>query len=186
MTNATKSVMTGGCQCGAVRYALMSEPTQPASAIAACARRPSAITLRRSPACGMDLVWTQGQPASSRVRTPSSAASAGLRHAADLSLSGARPHLRLDRQPRRAGPGYAGDPVRDREQASRLREASYPARGADGRLRDAGGDGEWPRASIRTTIEGSLLDVIAGLVPAIPIREAPSLIKARWPGQARP
>jgi hypothetical protein len=27
MTHATESVMTGGCQCGAVRYALLSEPT---------------------------------------------------------------------------------------------------------------------------------------------------------------
>ena len=28
MTSVTKSVMTGGCQCGEVRYALMSEPTR--------------------------------------------------------------------------------------------------------------------------------------------------------------
>ncbi len=39
--------MTGGCQCGAVRYALLSSPTTRISAIAACARRRSARSSRR-------------------------------------------------------------------------------------------------------------------------------------------
>ena len=40
---------SGGCQCGAVRYALYAEPYGTRiSAIAACVRRPSATFYRRS------------------------------------------------------------------------------------------------------------------------------------------
>jgi len=44
----TQPTMTGGCQCGAVRYALFETRSQ-RSATAACAKRRSAARSRRSP-----------------------------------------------------------------------------------------------------------------------------------------
>jgi hypothetical protein len=62
MTNATKSVMTGGCQCGAVRYALMSEPTH--ASICHCRMCQKAFGNYFASLTGVprkDLVWTKGQ-----------------------------------------------------------------------------------------------------------------------------
>ena len=55
--------MTGGCQCGAVRYALMSEPTQ--ASICHCRMCQKAFGNYFAPLTGVprkDLVWTKGQP----------------------------------------------------------------------------------------------------------------------------
>jgi hypothetical protein len=63
MTNARKSVMTGGCQCGTVRYALMSEPTY--ASICHCRMCQKAFGNYFAPLTGVprkDLVWTTGKP----------------------------------------------------------------------------------------------------------------------------
>lgn len=55
--------MTGGCQCGAVRYALKSEPTQ--TSICHCRMCQKAFGNYFAPFTGVpteDLVWTRGQP----------------------------------------------------------------------------------------------------------------------------
>lgn len=57
----------GGCQCGRVRYALLSEPTGPS--ICHCRMCQKAFGNYFAPLAGMpraDLVWTRGQPASFR------------------------------------------------------------------------------------------------------------------------
>jgi hypothetical protein len=54
-------VMTGGCQCGAVRYALMSEPTD--ASICHCRMCQKAFGSYFAPLTGVpkkDLVWTKG------------------------------------------------------------------------------------------------------------------------------
>ncbi|HST93297.1 MAG TPA: GFA family protein [Microvirga sp.] len=54
-------VMTGGCQCGAVRYALYSEPTHPS--ICHCRMCQKAFGNYFAPLVGVpnrDLVWTTG------------------------------------------------------------------------------------------------------------------------------
>ena len=78
-TDRRTPVMTGGCQCGAVRYALMSEPTQ--ASICHCRMCQKAFGSYFAPLTGVpvrDLVWTRGTPAFSRVRKPQSGASAGI------------------------------------------------------------------------------------------------------------
>ena len=64
MTAETKPVLTGGCQCGAIRFALSAAPDGSASAIAGCARRRPAL---RSPPLPIsntrDFTWTKGKPA---------------------------------------------------------------------------------------------------------------------------
>jgi hypothetical protein len=63
MPDLPNRVRSGGCQCGALRYALMSEPTIRAFAGAACARKHRATTSRPSPVfTRADFVWTRGQP----------------------------------------------------------------------------------------------------------------------------
>lgn len=60
-------VMTGGCQCGAVRYALHSEPTH--ASICHCRMCQKAFGNYFAPLTGVpraDLVWTKGQPATFR------------------------------------------------------------------------------------------------------------------------
>jgi len=62
--SATKPVMTGGCQCGAVRYALMSEPT--GASICHCRMCQKAFGSYFAPLTGVpwrDLVWVRGTPA---------------------------------------------------------------------------------------------------------------------------
>ncbi len=59
----SKPAMTGGCQCGAVRYALMSEPTH--SSICHCRMCQKAFGNYFAPLTGVprgDLVWTKSQP----------------------------------------------------------------------------------------------------------------------------
>ncbi len=56
-------VMTGGCQCGAVRYALYSEPTEPS--ICHCRMCQKAFGNYFAPFAGVpmaDLAWTRGKP----------------------------------------------------------------------------------------------------------------------------
>ncbi|MCG7391434.1 GFA family protein [Microvirga sp. ACRRW] len=59
--------MTGGCQCGAVRYALMSEPTH--ASICHCRMCQKAFGNYFSALTGVprkDLIWTKGQPGNFR------------------------------------------------------------------------------------------------------------------------
>jgi hypothetical protein len=63
MGRKENSVMTGGCQCGAVRYALMSEPTH--ASICHCRMCQKAFGNYFAPLTGVpmkDLVWTKGNP----------------------------------------------------------------------------------------------------------------------------
>jgi hypothetical protein len=56
-------VMTGGCQCGAVRYALYAEPT--GASICHCRMCQKAFGSYVAPLTGVrlkDLAWTRGQP----------------------------------------------------------------------------------------------------------------------------
>ena len=56
-------VMTGGCQCGAVRYALYAEPT--GSSICHCRMCQKAFGNYFAPFTGVrlkDLAWTRGEP----------------------------------------------------------------------------------------------------------------------------
>ena len=76
MSEQRKPVLTGGCQCGAVRYALYASRSAPASAIAGCARRRSAGRSRHGPMCAtQDFAWTRGAPGTFRS---SSAAERGF------------------------------------------------------------------------------------------------------------
>jgi hypothetical protein len=59
----TVPVLAGGCQCGAVRYALLSEPT--GASICHCRMCQKAFGSYFAPLAGVpraDLVWTRGEP----------------------------------------------------------------------------------------------------------------------------
>ena len=63
MADLHKSVRSGGCQCGAVRYALLSEPTQ--TSICWCRMCQKASGNYFQAFTGVpraDFVWTRGQP----------------------------------------------------------------------------------------------------------------------------
>lgn len=60
-------ILTGGCQCGGVRYALLSEPTH--ASICHCRMCQKAFGNYFAPLTGVpraDLVWTKGQPGTFR------------------------------------------------------------------------------------------------------------------------
>ena len=91
---------TGGCQCGAVRYRATKRWTMHIFAIAACARKPPAIISCRW--LGRRRRGSRSHAASSAgsIRpTSSGAASARLRHAADLRSGRARQRKRRTRFP---------------------------------------------------------------------------------------
>jgi hypothetical protein len=63
MANERTPVMTGGCQCGAVRYALYAEPT--GASICHCRMCQKAFGNFFAPLTGVrlkDLAWTRGEP----------------------------------------------------------------------------------------------------------------------------
>ncbi|MGO4387086.1 GFA family protein [Microvirga sp. 2YAF29] len=67
MSDQRQSTMTGGCQCGAVRYELKSEPTR--ASICHCRMCQKAFGNYFAAFTGLpqkDLVWTKGQPGSFR------------------------------------------------------------------------------------------------------------------------
>jgi hypothetical protein len=62
--NNREPVMTGGCQCGAVRYALYAQPTH--ASICHCRMCQKAFGSYFAPFAGVkrhDLAWTRGKPA---------------------------------------------------------------------------------------------------------------------------
>jgi hypothetical protein len=63
MADQRQPVMTGGCQCGAVRYALYAEPTE--ASICHCRMCQKAFGNYFAPFTGVrrkDLAWTRGEP----------------------------------------------------------------------------------------------------------------------------
>ncbi|MGO4572282.1 GFA family protein [Microvirga sp. 2TAF3] len=63
MNTPSKPTLTGGCQCGAVRYALASEPT--GASICHCRMCQKAFGNYFAPLTGVplkDLVWTKSEP----------------------------------------------------------------------------------------------------------------------------
>jgi hypothetical protein len=59
-------VMTGGCQCGAVRYALFADPTSTFCHCRMCQKAVGGPFAALSKIDKADLVWTRGQPAAYR------------------------------------------------------------------------------------------------------------------------
>jgi len=67
MPQPRRAVMTGGCQCGAVRYALYEEPT--AASICHCRMCQKAFGNYFAPLTGVqlkDFAWTRGEPGTFR------------------------------------------------------------------------------------------------------------------------
>lgn len=63
MSNARAPLHTGGCQCGAVRYALHSEPTDPH--VCHCRMCQKAFGNAFAPLAGValsDFAWVRGEP----------------------------------------------------------------------------------------------------------------------------
>jgi hypothetical protein len=61
------AIMTGGCQCGAVRYALYAEPTEPS--ICHCRMCQKAFGNYIAPLAGVpfeEFAWTRGEPGTFR------------------------------------------------------------------------------------------------------------------------
>ena len=62
MPEPRQAILTGGCQCGAVRYALLSEPTN--ASICHCRMCQKAFGSYFAPLTGVppkDLSWVRGQ-----------------------------------------------------------------------------------------------------------------------------
>ena len=88
MSEATRpAVLTGGCQCGAVRYALYAEPDVGICHCRMCQKATGGLFLASAGVPLAQFAWTKGEPA---VFQSSSVAERGylprLRHAALLPL----------------------------------------------------------------------------------------------------
>ena len=110
MTDTRKPVHTGGCQCGAVRYALYAEPTNPH--VCHCRMCQKAFGNYFAPFAGVppeDFAWVKGTPGMFKSSEVGGARLLSrLRHAAVVPLRRQGPHLRVARQPRRSGPRGPG------------------------------------------------------------------------------
>ena len=100
MTEASKPVLTGGCQCGAIRYALTAAPTRVSIChCRMCQKAAGAPFASFADINKTDLAWTRGQPSFFRSST---IAERGflrrLRHAAELRPHRRRPHRDHDRR----------------------------------------------------------------------------------------
>ena len=99
MSDEREPVLRGGCQCGAVRYALYSEPPEPS--ICQCRMCQKAFGNYFAPLAGVpmaDLAWTKGYRANSAAQTSSSAVFVVTANPVIL-LPRQGWSLRLDRQP---------------------------------------------------------------------------------------
>ena len=134
-------VITGGCQCGAVRYALLSEPT--GASICHCRMCQKAFGNYFAPLTGVpnaDLVWTRGAPG---VFKSSEAVERGFCRDCGTPLTFR--YVARDRISVSIGsldepaPRDAGNELGRRGRASGFPNSPHVARGPDGRRRDAGG-----------------------------------------------
>ena len=67
MTEAAKSVLSGGCQCGAVRFALSAPPTKVSIChCRMCQKAVGAPFASFAEIAKSDFAWTRGQPATFR------------------------------------------------------------------------------------------------------------------------
>ena len=67
MTAATKSVLTGGCQCGAIRFALSAPPLKVSICHCRMCQKASGAPFASLADIGRgDFTWTRGQPAAFR------------------------------------------------------------------------------------------------------------------------
>ena len=66
MTEDRRPVATGGCQCGAVRYALLSAPEGSVCHCRMCQKAVGGPFAALAKLPKADVVWTRGQPASFR------------------------------------------------------------------------------------------------------------------------
>ncbi len=65
MSGERHPIHTGGCQCGAVRYALYSEPTDPHIChCRMCQKAVAAPFISLADVRHEDFAWTRGKPAS--------------------------------------------------------------------------------------------------------------------------
>jgi hypothetical protein len=64
MTDERKPVATGGCQCGAVRYALYSVPEGSVCHCRMCQKAVGGPFAALAKLANSDLAWTRGEPAS--------------------------------------------------------------------------------------------------------------------------
>ena len=120
--------LTGGCQCGAVRYALHEPPTGPH--ICHCRMCQKAFGSFFAPLTGVPLQafeLTRGKLGDLQELRPDRARLLPrLRHAAHVPLCRPRADRRLDRLARRAGEGEADDAIRHRSRGC-PGSASLPA-----------------------------------------------------------
>ena len=61
--NERTPLMTGGCQCGAIRYAVYSEPVSPSICHCRMCQKAVGGPFLASASVGKDFAWTKGQPA---------------------------------------------------------------------------------------------------------------------------
>ena len=111
MSEQRKPALTGGCQCGAVRYALFAIPER--AGICHCRMCQKAVGGPFSAWANVatqDFAWTAARPESSAVPRPRSAISAPAAARRSASATSAVPaRERIDRQPGHARGGDADE-----------------------------------------------------------------------------